>query len=165
MAKIRSFYDNHVLLQPNEQGHTSSRWTSDDLSPVPKSKKRWEWYHVGGFWIAEGFSAAQVQTASAAVAVGLNPRLALLAYFISAYVFGVTLAATSQVLYGQIYWNPLEMIQVWDNRPAKSIAALLFAFAAITKNVAANSISFGNDLTTLFPKHINIRRDSTYALF
>lgn len=37
----------------------------------------------------------------------------------------VTLAATSQVLYGQIYWNPLEMIQVWDNRPAKSIAALL----------------------------------------
>ncbi|KAI4238814.1 MAG: hypothetical protein L6R40_005669 [Gallowayella cf. fulva] len=29
---------------------------------------------VGGFWIAEGFSAAQVQTASAAVAIGLTPR-------------------------------------------------------------------------------------------
>ncbi|KAL9602758.1 MAG: hypothetical protein Q9219_001601 [cf. Caloplaca sp. 3 TL-2023] len=67
------------------------------------------------------------------------------------------------------------MVQRWDNRPAKFFAGLLFAFANIgtstipinlhTKShakdnadVAGNSISFGNDLMTLFPRYINIRR-------
>ena len=37
---------------------------------------------MGGFWVAEGFSAAQIQTASASVALGLNPGTALIAYLI-----------------------------------------------------------------------------------
>ncbi|KAL8674570.1 MAG: hypothetical protein Q9168_001013 [Polycauliona sp. 1 TL-2023] len=48
------------------------------------------------------------------------------------YVLGVALASTSQVLYGQIYWNPTELIKVWDNRPGKFVAGLLFAFAGAT---------------------------------
>ena len=89
MATIRSSYHNHILLRPKGESDPPSRWTSDDLSPVPNTKKKWEWYHVGGFWIAEGFSAAQVQTSSAAVAVGLNPGLALVAYFIGNLMIAV----------------------------------------------------------------------------
>ncbi|KAL9038630.1 MAG: hypothetical protein Q9180_003018 [Flavoplaca navasiana] len=96
--------------------------------------------------------ARNPRSSTVAQAIGLPVALTL------TYVLGVALASTSQVLYGQIYWNPLEMIQLWDNRPAKFFAALLFAFAGITTNIAANSIAFGNDLTNLFPRHINIRR-------
>ena len=74
MSSLNSFYQNRILLRDAGQSEfTTSRWRSKDLDPVTKDLKKWEWYHVGGFWIAEGFSAAQVQTASAAVAVGLNP--------------------------------------------------------------------------------------------
>lgn len=37
---------------------------------------------VGGFWIAEGFNPAQMQVPSSAVALGLNPGLAMVACLI-----------------------------------------------------------------------------------
>lgn len=37
----------------------------------------------------------------------------------------VVLAASTEVVYGQIIWNPLELVQLWDNRPAKFFAGLL----------------------------------------
>ena len=97
MTTISSFYRDSILLQPKVQGHTASRWTSDDLSPVHRSNKKWEWYHIGGFWIAEGFSASYVQTSSAAVAVGLNPGLALVAYFIGNLIIAVPCAAAGYI--------------------------------------------------------------------
>ena len=74
------------------------------------------------------------------------------------YLLGTVMAATAQVVYGQIIWNPLSVILLWNNRPAKFFAGLLFAFGNIGTNVAGNSIPFANDLTGLFPKYINIRR-------
>ncbi len=49
---------------------------------MPVANKKWEWYHVGGFWVAEGFNAAQMQVPSSAVAMGLNPGLAVVACLI-----------------------------------------------------------------------------------
>ena len=86
MERLKSFHSRRLILQPAPDSFTAegqvSRWSNPDLDPVPKQQKRWEWYHVGGFWIAEGFSAAQIQTASASVALGLNPGIALIAYLI-----------------------------------------------------------------------------------
>ena len=86
MEKLKSFHRRRLILPPAASSFTAegqtSRWSNPDLDPVPKHQKKWEWYHVGGFWIAEGFSAAQIQTASASVALGLNPGTALIAYLI-----------------------------------------------------------------------------------
>ena len=86
MEKLQSFHRRRLILPPAAGSFTAegqaSRWSNPDLDPVPKHQKKWEWYHVGGFWIAEGFSAAQIQTASASVALGLNPGTALIAYLI-----------------------------------------------------------------------------------
>ncbi|KAK5126858.1 hypothetical protein LTR08_004575 [Meristemomyces frigidus] len=356
-----------IILHPEPGSFTaegeSSRWSNKDLDPVPQANKKWEWYHVGGFWIAEGFNVAQLETPSSAVALGLNPGLAIVACLIGnllvtiptcssgyigskyglnfpvisrasfgmrgAYVamvirgvvcviwmgvqssvggnavrcmveaiwpsfkhwhldalpasaaitapdllcftlfwlamfpflflsinalrwmflvkvaimpfFGVALftwaltaangwgplfsipsnitggwsvghafcacitasisgnatfainmnditrfahdrhrawqmqlllpvcitltellgtvmAASSQVVYGELQWNPLQVILLWNNRPAKFFAGFLFAFANIMTNVAGNSVPFANDLMGLFPKYINIRR-------
>jgi NCS1 family nucleobase:cation symporter-1 len=73
-------------------------------------------------------------------------------------LLGAILAATSQVVYGEVLWNPLSIILLWEDRAAKFFAGLLFAFAMIGTNVAGNSILFANDLTGMFPKYINIRR-------
>ena len=73
-------------------------------------------------------------------------------------LLGTVMAASAQVIYGQVLWNPLEVVALWDNRPGKFFAGLLFAFANIITNVAGNSVPFANDLMGLFPKYINIRR-------
>ncbi|KAL8736709.1 MAG: hypothetical protein Q9166_000075 [cf. Caloplaca sp. 2 TL-2023] len=101
MSRFTSYLNKRILLEPEGSTtpyeHSTSRWRSEDLNPVPRSQKKWEWYHVGGFWIAEGFSAAQVQAASAAVAVGLNPGLALVAYFIGNLMLAVACCGSGYI--------------------------------------------------------------------
>ena len=73
-------------------------------------------------------------------------------------LLGTVLAASSQIIYGQVLWNPLTVVLLWNNRAAKFFAGFLFAFANIATNVSGNSVPFANDLTGLFPAYINIRR-------
>ena len=96
--------------------------------------------------------ARNPRSSTIAQAIGL-PVCITLTFFL-----GIVMAATSQVIYGSVIWNPLNIVQVWDNRPAKFFAGLLFAFAAIGNNLAGNSIPFANDAMAIFPKYINIRR-------
>ena len=94
MQNIKNSALNRLRLKNKD---APSRWRSDDLDPVPPPQKKWEWYHVGGFWIAEGFSAAQIQISSAAVEVGLNPGLALAAYALGNVIAAVPCCATGYV--------------------------------------------------------------------
>ncbi|GAM88033.1 hypothetical protein ANO11243_060620 [Dothideomycetidae sp. 11243] len=368
MTSLKALHDKHLVLKPEPGSFTaqgdSSRWSNKDLDPVPASKRTWEWWQVSGFWIGEGFNAAQMQTASSAVALGLNPGLAVAACLVGnllvtppvcimgylgaktglnfpvlargvfgmwgsyvalvirgvfclilygviatlgggavqcmveaiwpsfanwhvhslpassaitaqqllcfaifwllslpfllvsisslrwlftvkivlmpffyvalftwsltashgvgplfsipnnitgglsiGYVFcattlatiganatfavnmaditryakqprasaiaqavalplcitltellGALLAATSQVLYGKVLWNPTEIILLWDNRAPKFFAGFLFALAMLATNVSGNSVPFANDLSAAFPKYINFRR-------
>lgn len=73
-------------------------------------------------------------------------------------LLGAILGATSQVVYGQILFNPVAVILLWDNRAAKFFAGLMLAFCNIGTNVSGNSLPFGNDITAWFPKYFNIRR-------
>ncbi|KAF8233617.1 hypothetical protein L208DRAFT_1395348 [Tricholoma matsutake] len=73
-------------------------------------------------------------------------------------LLGTVMAASAQVIYGQVIWNPLSVVTLWDNRAAKFFAGLFFALANMGTNITGNSIPFANDLTGLFPKYINIRR-------
>ncbi|KAL2827359.1 NCS1 nucleoside transporter [Aspergillus cavernicola] len=73
---------------------------------------------------------------------------------------GVTLASASVVIYDleTAEWNPLNIVGMFHDRAAQFFVSLIFAFATLCTNIAGNSVAFGNDLTSLFPKHINIRR-------
>ena len=98
MEKLVAFHNETLVLRPDECSFTaeagSCRWSNKDLDPVPRSQKKWEWYHIGGFWIAEGFSVAQMQTPSSAVALGLNPGLVMIAVFIGNLI--ITIPCMSQ---------------------------------------------------------------------
>lgn len=55
-------------------------------------------------------------------------------------------------LYGEVLWNPLLLIDRWDNRPAAFFASFVFALTTIGTNISANSLGAGNDMTALCPK-------------
>jgi len=73
-------------------------------------------------------------------------------------VLGATVSSASEVIYGHVTWNPLEVARLWDNRAAQFFAGLCWAFAVVGTNISANSVSFGNDLSLWFPRYINNRR-------
>ncbi|KAJ8103588.1 permease for cytosine/purines, uracil, thiamine, allantoin-domain-containing protein [Lipomyces tetrasporus] len=82
--------------------------------------------------------------------------------------FGVVSAAGSNILYGQILWDPLLLIDNWTSsggRAAAFFCAFFFLIAQIGVNIAANSISAANDLNCLFPRYINIRRGQIIVAF
>ncbi|TFK37657.1 cytosine-purine permease [Crucibulum laeve] len=71
---------------------------------------------------------------------------------------GIAVTSAGEVLYGEILWDPLHLIDRWDNRAAAFFAAFSFILATLGTNISANSLSAANDMTVLFPQYINIRR-------
>ncbi|KAG6883284.1 hypothetical protein C0992_009178, partial [Termitomyces sp. T32_za158] len=70
----------------------------------------------------------------------------------------IAVTSAGEFLYGEILWDPLRLIDRWDNRAAVFFAALSFLISIIGTNISANSLSAANDLMGLFPKYVNIRR-------
>ena len=94
--------DQRILLHDEEEDSFDaddqvSGWRNDDLDPVPRAQKTWEWYHVAGFWIVNGFTAANIQTASANVPLGLNPGLLMVAYLIGIMIVAVACAGSGYI--------------------------------------------------------------------
>lgn len=68
------------------------------------------------------------------------------------------MTSAGEVLYGETLWDPLHLIDRWDNRAAAFFTSLSFVLATLGTNISANSLSAANDMTVLFPRYINIRR-------
>ncbi|KAJ5184731.1 NCS1 allantoate transporter [Penicillium cf. griseofulvum] len=77
-------------------------------------------------------------------------------------LFGIIAAGASKQVYGTLLWNPLQIIDKWQGSPggraATFFCSALWLLAQICANVSSNSLPFANDLTTMCPKWINIRR-------
>ncbi|KAL3422668.1 ncs1 allantoate transporter [Phlyctema vagabunda] len=93
------------------------------------------------------------------------PAIPLFKIIIS--IFGVVGASTSQPLYGKTLWSPLDIVAEWQGsgggRAAAFFCAALWCLAQVCVNISANTLSFGNDITSLFPKYFNIRRGVAFA--
>ena len=101
-----------------------------DFSRYSKASVQWQWLYV--------------------------PMLPLVFTFIS--FIGIAATSAGQEHYGQLDWNPANLIANWPNRSCKFFAAFAFSLAALGVNISANSLSAANDLAALFPSYINIRR-------
>ncbi|KAM0297994.1 hypothetical protein ACHAPM_009276 [Fusarium culmorum] len=79
---------------------------------------------------------------------------------------GIIVSSASTTLYGKAIWNPLDLLDEFINdgnsaeRFGVFFIASSFTLAQLGTNLAANSVSAGNDLTALLPRWINIRRGS-----
>jgi nucleobase:cation symporter-1, NCS1 family len=73
-------------------------------------------------------------------------------------LLGIAVTSAGQVLYGKVLWDPLTLIDRWDNRAAAFFASFSFLLCTIGTNISANSLSAANDLMAMLPKYIDIRR-------
>lgn len=83
----------------------------------------------------------------------------LICFFIA--MLGIVSASAAKVLYGEYIWDPLTLASHWTSPGARAGAfycGLAWMVAQIGVNVSANVISASNDLSSLFPRYINIRR-------
>ena len=83
-------------------------------------------------------------------------------------VIGIVTTSATGVIYGELLWNPLDIISKWlqmghGGRAAAFFAATAWYIAQVGTNITANSISAANDLTVLFPRYINIERGCVIA--
>lgn len=76
-------------------------------------------------------------------------------------LFGIISTSASKVVYGEYVWDPLLLASHWEG-PSGRAGAFFVGFcwvvAQIGTNLSANVISCSNDMMSLFPKYINIRR-------
>jgi nucleobase:cation symporter-1, NCS1 family len=94
---------------------------------------------------------SQVSTSNAYVIVTLY-------HLIRLYLIGIAVTSAGEILYGKVLWDPLTLINHWDNRAAAFFASFSFLLCTIGTNISANSLSAANDLMAMFPKYIDIRR-------
>lgn len=79
-------------------------------------------------------------------------------------LIGILVSSASTSLYGETYWNPIDVLGRFldnytsGNRAGVFFLGLAFAIAQLGTNICANSISFGTDVTALLPRFLNIRR-------
>lgn len=78
-------------------------------------------------------------------------------FFITSFI-GVVVTSSAQYIYGEAIWDPLQLLEKLDSRPAVFFIALAFALATLGTNLCANSIPAGADMAALLPRYINIRR-------
>lgn len=84
-------------------------------------------------------------------------------------LLGIFTAAASQTAYGQIIWNPIQIVELWSasgshgGRAASAFGAIGLIIVTLGINISANSISAANDLMSFCPKYINIRRGQLLA--
>ncbi|KAJ9148595.1 Uracil permease [Pleurostoma richardsiae] len=79
---------------------------------------------------------------------------------------GLVTTSAAQKIYGEVYWNPPDLLMVMmDNGDGSSKAragvfflAFGFAMTSMFENICGNAVAGGIDLAGLFPRYINIRR-------
>lgn len=85
-------------------------------------------------------------------ALGLPITMTLFAFI------GVAVTSTTMVMYGEAIWDPILLIQKFDNPIVIVFSVITILIATLTTNVAANVVGPANDFSNLAPKYINFKR-------
>lgn len=140
---------------------------------LPPGSLGTSWLIMAGINQTVGSVAAGITNGSDFSRYGRNRRSYVIGAISSCVVTGVIVslvgtvtAAAAQNIYGQVYWNPPDLLmQMMDNGNGSSRAragvfflAAGFAFTAGFENICGNAVAGGIDLAGLFPRYIDIRR-------
>ncbi|KAK5993552.1 putative permease [Cladobotryum mycophilum] len=83
-------------------------------------------------------------------------------------IIGIVVTSTSGVLYGKHIWDPVSIIDRWEGpagRAAAFFAGLSWCLAQICVNISGAVINGANDMASLSPKWINIKRGAIIIAF
>lgn len=101
----------------------------------------------------------------------LIPQLvAIPLFFAITCLIGILVTAAGYHLYGVNYWSPLDVLQQFlettftrGTRAGVFLISFVFALAQLGTNISANSLSCGTDMTSIFPRYINIKRGALFC--
>jgi len=85
--------------------------------------------------------------------------------FTLASFVGMAVTSAGVTLYGQVLWDPLKLIDHWDNRACAFFTSLTFVLSTLAVNVSANSLGVGNEMAAMYPRYIDIRRGQIICAF
>ncbi|KAH7051995.1 uracil permease [Macrophomina phaseolina] len=147
-------------------------WSQGQTIPATSSWNS-SWLMMRGINQMIGGIAAGITNGSDFSRYARGPKHYLAGTILSAWVTGtlvslVGLVVTSacQKIYGEIYWNPPDLLmRMMDSGHGSSKAragvfflSAGFALTGMFENVCGNAVAGGIDLAGLFPKYIDIRR-------
>lgn len=84
-------------------------------------------------------------------ALGLPTTMTFFAFI------GVVVTSATLAIYGEAIWDPIILIQKFDNPVIVILSVITIVLATLTTNVAANVVSPANDFSNLAPSHISFR--------
>ncbi|KAI4782795.1 NCS1 nucleoside transporter family protein-like protein [Aureobasidium sp. EXF-3400] len=147
-------------------------WTTGQHIPETSS---WNlhWLEMKGINQIIGGIAAGITNGSDFSRYARSPKSYVLGTVLSAWVTGVLVSlvglvvtAACQKIYGEVYWNPPDLLmRMMDSGEGSSKAragvfflAAGFALTGMFENVCGNAVAGGIDLAGLFPRYLDIRR-------
>ncbi len=71
---------------------------------------------------------------------------------------GVAVTSSTLAIYGEAIWDPIILIQKFDNPLVVIFSVITVLLATLTTNVAANVVGPANDFSNLAPRYINFSR-------
>ena len=92
-------------------------------------------------------------------ALGLPTTMTLFA------LIGVMVTKATQVLYGTAIWDPVQVIQKFDNPVVLLISMIVISIATLSTNVAANVVGPANDISNVNPDKINFKTGGMITAF
>ena len=140
---------------------------------VPKGWKNSSWLMMAGINQMIGGIAAGITNGSDFSRYAKGPKHYIGGTLLSAWIVGVMVSfiglvttSAAQKIYGEVYWNPPDLLMVMmdsgngSSRARAGVFFLSFGFAltACFENICGNAVAGGIDLSGLFPRYINIRR-------
>ncbi|KAH0128299.1 NCS1 nucleoside transporter family protein-like protein, partial [Aureobasidium melanogenum] len=149
-------------------------WTTGQNIPETSS---WNlhWLEMKGINQIIGGIAAGITNGSDFSRYARSPKNYVLGTVLSAWITGVLVSlvglvvtAACQKIYGEVYWNPPDLLmRMMDSGEGSSKAragvfflAAGFALTGMFENVCGNAVAGGIDLAGLFPRYLDIRRGS-----
>ena len=84
-------------------------------------------------------------------ALGLPLTMALYSFI------GVAVTSATKVIYGELIWDPVEVLSRFRNPLVLLIAMVSLCLATLATNIAANVVSPANDFAHLWPRRISFR--------
>jgi len=84
-------------------------------------------------------------------ALGLPLTMALYSFI------GVAVTSATTIIYGQLIWDPVQVLAKFQNPALLIISSLALCLATLATNIAANVVSPANDFSHLAPQAISFR--------
>ncbi|KAL3234416.1 Thiamine transporter [Nakaseomyces bracarensis] len=163
-----------VIYLCHKNGGVGDLFTSSK-STAKGSDKAWAWVYMISYWFGSVSPGSVNQSdysrfGSSQTGIWLGTICGLLIPTTLVPVYGAIGASTTEQLYGEQLWMPMDITTYWlkdgyhsGARAASFFCGVSFLLSQISYTISNAGFASGMDLAGLLPKYINIRRGAVFT--